>query len=49
MDERNSDAKESLSLENTLWQNTILASPGYVYALVLYTGKETRSGMNGSA
>jgi phospholipid-translocating ATPase len=38
--------KEGLSLENTLWANTVLASNGYVYAMVLYTGKETRSMMN---
>jgi phospholipid-translocating ATPase len=38
--------REGLSLENTLWANTVLASNGYVYALVLYTGKETRSMMN---
>jgi phospholipid-translocating ATPase len=33
-------------LENTLWQNTVLASSGYVVAQVIYTGKETRSEMN---
>ena len=48
MDEENDDAKEALSLENTLWQNTVLASSGHVLALVIYTGKETRSEMNGS-
>ena len=37
---------ESLSLENTLWQNTVLASSGYVVAIVVYAGKETRSEMN---
>ena len=47
-DEDNDEAKESLSLENTLWQNTVLASSGHVLALVMYTGKETRSEMNGS-
>lgn len=35
-------------MENTLWQNTVLASSGHVYALVIYTGKETRSEMNSS-
>ena len=49
MDEDIDDAKESLSLENTLWQNTVLASAGHVLALVIYTGKETRSEMNGSS
>lgn len=38
--------KESLSLENTLWQNTVLASAGHVVASVVYTGKETRAEMN---
>ena len=33
-------------MENTLWANTVLASNGYVYAMVLYSGKETRSMMN---
>lgn len=41
-----SEHREALSLENTLWQNTVLASSGYVIALVIYTGKETRSEMN---
>ena len=48
MDEDNDEAKESLSLENSLWSNTVLASSGHVHALVVYTGKETRSEMNGS-
>lgn len=48
MDEDNDEAKESLSLENTLWANTVLASSGHVHALVVYTGKETRSEMNSS-
>lgn len=38
--------KEPLSLENTLWANTVLASTGYVLGLVLYTGVETRAQMN---
>jgi len=29
-----------------MWQNTVLASPGYVLGLALYTGKETRSNMS---
>ena len=32
-------------MENTLWANTVLASNGFVYAMVLYTCKETRSMM----
>ena len=39
-------SKEALSLENTLWQNTVLASNGYVLAMVVYTGRETRAIMN---
>lgn len=35
-----------MSLENTLWQNTVLASSGYVVCSVVYSGKETRSEMN---
>lgn len=41
-----SSQKEGLSLENTLWSNTVLASTGYILGLVVYTGKETRSMMN---
>lgn len=33
-------------MENTLWQNTVLASSGFVVAIVVYAGKETRSEMN---
>jgi phospholipid-translocating ATPase len=35
--------KEPLSLDNTLWANTVLASTGYILGLVLYTGIETRA------
>uniref|UniRef100_A0A0G4HX08 Phospholipid-transporting ATPase n=1 Tax=Chromera velia CCMP2878 TaxID=1169474 RepID=A0A0G4HX08_9ALVE len=38
---------EPLGLENTLWANTVVAS-GSAYAVVIYTGKETRSAMNAS-
>jgi len=38
--------RESLSLENTLWSNTVLASNGFILAMVVYTGKETRAIMN---
>lgn len=41
-----SDQKEPLSLENTMWSNTVLATSGFVLALVIYTGKETRTEMN---
>ena len=38
--------KEALSLENTMWANTILASNGYSLGMVTYTGIESRSQMN---
>ncbi|OMJ71781.1 hypothetical protein SteCoe_29926 [Stentor coeruleus] len=41
----NQDIEEGLSLENTLWANTTLAS-GSCIGIVIYTGKETRSVMN---
>ncbi|CAD8114795.1 unnamed protein product [Paramecium sonneborni] len=37
--------REALSLENTLWCNTFLAS-GKIQAVVVYTGKECRSALN---
>eukprot|EP01130_Rhizamoeba_saxonica_P001854 TRINITY_DN11681_c0_g1_i1.p1 TRINITY_DN11681_c0_g1~~TRINITY_DN11681_c0_g1_i1.p1 ORF type:complete len:1068 (-),score=186.53 TRINITY_DN11681_c0_g1_i1:43-3246(-) len=37
----------SLSDENTMWMNTVVAS-GIVIGLVIYTGSETRSSMNTS-
>lgn len=39
---------ESLSVENTIWANTVVAS-GRIIGLVVYTGRETRSVMNTSA
>ncbi len=44
-----SSTKEGLSLKNTLWANTILASQGHIYGLVIYTGDETRFRMNSQA
>lgn len=41
--------KEGLSLENTIWANTVLASPGYILGMVVQTGLETRMAMNTSA
>ncbi|XP_036891947.1 probable phospholipid-transporting ATPase IIB isoform X3 [Sturnira hondurensis] len=38
---------ESLSIENTLWASTVVAS-GTVIGVVIYTGRETRSVMNTS-
>lgn len=40
------DMKEPLSLENTLWSETVLASQGYIIGIVAYTGRQTRSQMN---
>ena len=39
--------KEPLSLENTMWANTVLASKK-VLGMVIYSGKETRAQMNSS-
>ena len=41
--------KEGLGLENTIWANTVLASPGYILGMVVHTGVETRMAMNASA
>ena len=39
----NNEHKESLSLETTMWAETILASQGFVLGLIVYTGRQTRS------
>jgi phospholipid-translocating ATPase len=39
---------DPLTVENTLWMNTVIAS-GSVIGLVIYTGAETRSVMNTNA
>ncbi|XP_076337091.1 putative phospholipid-transporting ATPase IIB isoform X2 [Tachypleus tridentatus] len=39
--------EDSLSIENTLWANSVLAS-GTAIGIVIYTGSETRSVMNNS-
>jgi phospholipid-translocating ATPase len=41
--------KEALSLKNTMWANTIMASQGYALGIVVYTGEETRFRMNSQA
>lgn len=38
-----------LSVDNTLWANTVLASSGYCIACVIYTGPDTRQAMNTTA
>lgn len=37
--------RESLSLENVVWQNTVLAN-GRILGMVIYAGNETRMAMN---
>jgi hypothetical protein len=32
------DIKEPLTIENTMWANTVLASQGFILGLVVYTG-----------
>ncbi|XP_049849914.1 probable phospholipid-transporting ATPase IIB isoform X2 [Schistocerca gregaria] len=41
------EINESLSLENTVWADTVVAS-GTIYGMVIYTGTERRSSMNTS-
>ena len=41
------EGEESLSIENTMWANTVVAS-GTATGLVIYTGPECRSAMNNS-
>ncbi len=37
------EEKEPLTLENTLWADTVLASQGFILGLIVYTGRDTRS------
>lgn len=41
-----SSSSNPLSVDNTLWANTVLASSGYCIACVIYTGRDTRQAMN---
>ena len=41
----NGNIREPLSLENTLWTNTVITS-GKSIGLVIFTGKHTRCAMN---
>ena len=45
-DKADRELQEPLTLENTLWADTVLASQGFILGLVCYTGMETRSQMN---
>ncbi|KAF2397067.1 phospholipid-translocating P-type ATPase [Trichodelitschia bisporula] len=38
-----------LSIDNTAWANTVLASSSTVYAVVIYTGSQTRQALSTSA
>lgn len=40
------EIQEPLTLDNTMWADTVLASQGFILGLVVYTGRETRSQMN---
>lgn len=46
--QHDTDTEESLSVENTVWAGTVVAS-GRLLGLVVYTGCETRSVMNNAA
>ncbi|EPX70673.1 P-type ATPase [Schizosaccharomyces octosporus yFS286] len=41
------DNRRPLTVDNTLWANTVLASEA-VYGVVIYTGKDTRQSLNSS-
>jgi len=42
-DEEAGAQREALSLEHTLWANTVLASSGHLLGMIVYTGMETRA------
>ncbi|EDV26080.1 uncharacterized protein TRIADDRAFT_55823 [Trichoplax adhaerens] len=46
--ESDNEIQEPLSIENTIWANTVVAS-GPIVGIVIYTGLETRSSMNASS
>ena len=46
--QHDTETEESLSVENTVWAGTVVAS-GRLLGLVVYTGAETRSVMNNAA
>ncbi|CCH60908.1 hypothetical protein TBLA_0D04110 [Henningerozyma blattae CBS 6284] len=43
---KNDSTSNPLSIDNTLWANTVLASTGSCIGCVIYTGKDTRQSMN---
>ncbi len=48
LDPQDPPTEESLSIENTLWANTVVAS-GTALGIVIYSGPECRATMNNSA
>lgn len=42
------EVTDSLSIDNTMWMNTVIASGGSHIGLVIYTGKQCRASMNTS-
>ncbi|PNP41959.1 hypothetical protein TGAM01_v204431 [Trichoderma gamsii] len=47
--EGSSDSKSAaLSIDNTAWANTVIASQGTTFAAILYTGPQTRSALSTS-
>lgn len=45
----NSITTESISLENTIWSSTVIASPSTTVALVVYVGSESKARLNTNA
>ena len=45
-DENGMITKEPLTLENTMWANTVLASQSKTLGIVIYTGTDTRAAKN---
>ena len=45
-DEQDAPKSASLTVDNTAWANTVIASSTVVYGAVIYTGRETRSAMS---
>ncbi|TQS37812.1 hypothetical protein Golomagni_01701 [Golovinomyces magnicellulatus] len=43
------DAKASLSIDNTAWCNTVLASNAIIFATIIYTGPQTRAALSTSS
>ncbi|KAL7795424.1 hypothetical protein V8C37DRAFT_374477 [Trichoderma ceciliae] len=47
--ENSNDSKSAaLSIDNTAWANTVIASQGTTFAVILYTGPQTRSALSTS-